>query len=148
MNPQPQLLKLIIVDDDHIVRFLHSSLMEQYGIDPVICANGQEAFDFLDSDSSQQEVRYLVLLDLNMPVLNGWEFLEHCRAKPYADRVQVIVVTSSTYQGDLSRALEYNEVIGFCRKPLRKKNIRAISRMEEIRELWSLVKKQNVVTGG
>jgi len=129
---------VLVVDDDKIVCLLHKKILKKIRIeDPVICFNGKQAIEHLDEQYNKVG-SFVVLLDINMPVMNGWEFLECCKKKPYADRIFVVIVTSSTYKKDFSKALEYRQVIGSCRKPLYVENIRAIKTLDEVKAFWPI----------
>lgn len=121
-----------IVDDDEISSFLIESTLNEINIvdhvDKVY--NGREAINFLAAhcgSSPDQEAEYcpsLVLLDLNMPVMNGFEFLEEF-TKKYAslkDKVHILILTSSLAPNDLDKAKNYH-LAGYLSKPLGKKDL-------------------------
>lgn len=111
-------LKTLIVDDDPIMAFMHEALVEesQLSPQPATASNGKEALDLIhaniDCDTS-----YLVLLDINMPVMNGWQFLEALPEIPFSNQIFVILVTSSVDRSDHERAKNYEHVIDFIEKP-------------------------------
>lgn len=125
-------LEVLIVEDDLIVSRLHKfSLRGIVENEVQICLNGREAIDYLDEIAPARE-RVLVLLDLNMPVMNGWDFLEVCHSKPYVDRLVVVVITSSSYGEDHRKALEYERVVAYYTKPLKRENIPQILQHPEV----------------
>lgn len=81
--------------------------------------NGKHALDFLNTNYSTTN-RYVVLLDINMPVMNGWQFLEAFESISLSkkDNVTIHVVSSSTDHDDKSRALSHASVTEFISKPL------------------------------
>lgn len=112
-------LEILIVDDDAMIRLLHKRQVEKAnsGYPVTLCKHGQEAADYLRANA-KEGVSYLVLLDLNMPVMNGWEFLEECERHFGHLALHIVVVTSSINRMDELRAREYEQVCGFCTKPL------------------------------
>lgn len=124
--------EILIVEDDLIVSRLHKfSLKGALDSEVNIVDNGKEALEYLD-DVAVEKQKILVLLDLNMPVMNGWDFLEACHSRPYIDRLVVVVVTSSLYSDDNKRALKYPRVMGFYTKPLRREHIPQILEHPEV----------------
>lgn len=112
-------IKVLIVEDDTMISFLHKALLKKNKIaqDPLIFKNGKEAWDFLVNDDTDEF--YLILLDLNMPVLNGWQFLDKLTEKDeISKRVKVAIVTSSIDPEDKDKARDYEVVDYFLSKPL------------------------------
>ena len=126
-------LKVLVVDDDEIFVFLHSLLVQENGIssDPIGFENGKTAFDYLNSQDSLID-HYLILLDINMPEMNAWQFLDSIQDKPYADRVLVVIVTSSVDLEDYEKAAEYPQIIKYLEKPLDHKACKQIKSMPVI----------------
>lgn len=82
-------------------------------------ANGQLAFDALRQVAGYTaEIPDLILLDLNMPVMDGWEFLDAFSALVLHKRVRVCVLTSSIHPDDIEKSKTYKEVEGYFPKPL------------------------------
>ena len=90
---------VLIVEDDVATQDVTASALKALGIDAMIASNGQEALDIL-----QKEKPDLVLLDLMMPVMDGFEFLEHFRKLENSEAIPVIVVTAK----DLTREERQN----------------------------------------
>ena len=82
-------------------------------------ADGQQAFDQL-SRALRDEARIpdLILLDLNMPFMDGWDFLDACAGLSAGPAVPVVILTSSIRPHDIERARRYENVKGYFSKPL------------------------------
>lgn len=128
-------MEMILVEDDLIVTRLHKWNINNFiGITPTDFLNGKEAVNYLD-EQARRSKNFLVLLDLNMPVMNGWEFLEICHSRSYANRIYIVVVTSSSYKLDSERARKYDRVVGYYQKPLTIEKLSEIFSLKEIAEL-------------
>ncbi len=114
-------IKILIVEDDPIVSFLHKKLIVKRNIcsSPQNFINGLEALDFICEDSLKDEgIYYLILLDINMPLMNGWEFLEALKEHEVANRTEVVIVTSSPDKSDQEKAKKIDIVADYIEKPL------------------------------
>lgn len=81
--------------------------------------NGQVAFNKLVAATQKNVgVPDLILLDLDMPVMDGWEFLDALTTLPVAKQICVFILTSSIHPDDREKAKQYNVVKGFFSKPL------------------------------
>lgn len=102
-----------------MVAFLHKELLKKQDIcrAPLSFCNGEEALNFLLSETDEQ-VFYLILLDLNMPVMDGWEFLDELEKTEISARTKVAIVTSSVNQADLQMAEQRDIVDIYLTKPL------------------------------
>ncbi|AMJ64088.1 response regulator [Hymenobacter sp. PAMC 26628] len=86
--------------------------------------NGQLAFDqLMGALQSGTTLPDLILLDLDMPVMDGWEFLDAIGHLPIAKQVCVFVLTSSIHPDDVARAKDYRQVKGFFSKPLNNESV-------------------------
>jgi len=111
---------ILLVDDNSEDNLFHQIILKNMNIvnriDIVI--NGLEALVYLKKEN--QIPPELIFLDINMPKMNGWEFLEqykHLDAKQKA-RVVIMILTTSANPDDIKKAKEIEEVTGFETKPL------------------------------
>lgn len=110
---------VLIVDDDDIVLFLHEIMVRESGLsaNPLIFKNGSTALAYLDEKAGREE-KYLILLDINMPVMNGWQLLERLERSEMKDQIVVVVVSSSIDINDARRASSHPLVIDYLEKPV------------------------------
>lgn len=110
---------VLIVDDDQAVRFFHRVIVSQSGLsaEPLSFSNGEEALNFLEKNRNETDI-YLILLDINMPVMSGWELLDEIKDKEYCKQVQAVMVTSSVDNLDQEKAKLYSMVIDVVEKPI------------------------------
>jgi two-component system chemotaxis response regulator CheY len=92
----------LVIDDSRAVRMIIGNILREVGIDVVEAGNGQEA---LRRMTEYPDVG-LVLLDWNMPHMDGLEYLRAVRSQPEYDPVRIMMVTSETEQDQVVRALE------------------------------------------
>ena len=125
--------RILIVDDDEIVLFIHKMIIGECNItsDPLPFDNGRKALDYLN-DNHQEFEKCLILLDLQMPVMNGWQLLDILEEAPFKEKLAVIIVTSSIDSLDRKRSEDYPLVSGFISKPLAMENCGEIRTMLEI----------------
>jgi CheY-like chemotaxis protein len=100
---------VLIVEDDEDLREMMAQLLSLEGFQAATVANGREALEYLH-DRARPDV---ILLDLMMPVMDGWEFRRHQQADPAIAPVPVIVLSAL----DQSRAANL-EATAFLKKPL------------------------------
>jgi CheY-like chemotaxis protein len=116
---------ILLVDDDPDDNYIHQLVIEGWGhCDQVrIAENGPDALAYLTNTTAPGYCRpEVILLDINMPGMNGFEFLEeyHLLAEQLKSNVVVMMLTTSLNPSDINRAGQYNEVTGYRNKPLTK----------------------------
>lgn len=109
--------KVVLVDDDAVVLFLHNVLVKRSCLPPVAfsCKNAREA---LEEIRGNREENYLIFLDINMPVMNGWEFLDAIQHEQFPGNIFVAIVTSSINSQDRRKAEQYSQFLHYLEKPL------------------------------
>ena len=119
----PPLRCILLVDDDPTTNYLNRKLLTKLGVtDHVLTAfNGQEALAAVHAHCQADSATHpdLILLDVNMPLMNGFEFLAAYRELPPAQQRATVVVmlTSSLHPRDVERA-QHLPIAGFLTKPL------------------------------
>jgi len=129
-------LKVLIVEDDEVFILLNKRMVAKSGLcdEPLSFHDGKEALDYLDGPLSEED-SYLILLDINMPVMNGWEFLDSIQSMAISNLIAVIMVTSSIESIDQERAMQYPQVVDYFEKPLRVENFNRIMLLPKIASL-------------
>tara|TARA_B100001063_G_C16611138_1_gene475806 strand:+ start:447 stop:851 length:405 start_codon:yes stop_codon:yes gene_type:complete len=117
------MLRTLIIDDDEIVTFLQRKIVSkcELDLDPYTFKDAHKALDFLENESDK-EVDYLIMLDINMPKMTGWEFLKKLKLVSGNERFYVVMVTSSIDRKDKRNAAEDPHVIDFIEKPVSAKH--------------------------
>lgn len=120
---------VLIVDDSEPDQFLTKTVIQKY--DPTIevhqVYNGEEALEFLDSFDGKID---LILLDINMPRMNGHEFLEAYNEKDEKSSV-IVMLTSSDQDLDKEKASRFDCVIKYFQKPLSVDDLTMVAELDK-----------------
>ena len=95
--------KAMVVDDSRVMRLILADALSEAGYEVCQAANGKQALATLESNQSDVS---LVLVDWNMPEMNGLEFVRCVRAKPRFSQVVLMMVTTETEVDQIAKALE------------------------------------------
>jgi CheY-like chemotaxis protein len=124
-----KLSSILLVDDDKTTNFLNQLLLNDLGVaQQVLTAeNGQEALRIIQEQCESNDCPTLILLDVNMPVMNGFEFLEAYQELSFSRKQSTIVImlTTSLHPRDVKR-LTGMPIQGFLNKPLTKAMIQEL----------------------
>ena len=115
-----EMKKILLVDDDPVFQAVARKMIESCQlVDYIISSfrNGKEALDHLKGVTSSPDDS-LVLLDLNMPVMNGWEFLEELKKYPLLQSLKVVIVSSSPNAEDIKLSRSIEQVLDYVLKPM------------------------------
>ncbi|MFN3908310.1 MAG: response regulator [Flavobacterium sp.] len=96
---------ILIVDDDLIVKFIHQKLIQKTLPNEVVQSflNTKEALDFF-LKSTNEAIKYLVFLDINLLPFNAWEWIVLLRENQVANQVEIILIFSSVDIEDMDKA--------------------------------------------
>lgn len=110
-------MKVLLIDDNPIDLMIHQKLvqrtLENVTIEKVM--SGEAAIEFLDT---AEQLPDIVLLDIKMPIMNGFEFLEAIKTRDYIKKLIIYMVSSSIDPKDIQMAEESDMVKAFLEKPL------------------------------
>jgi CheY-like chemotaxis protein len=132
-----RVLNILLVEDDEVDVMNVRRAFERNNVsNPLyVAGNGLEALEMLRDGTVPRE-RRLILLDLNMPKMNGIEFLQALRADPELAAAPVVVLTTSNDDQDKIDAYNLN-VAGYLLKPVTFSNF--CERMTTLNKYWTLV---------
>ncbi len=118
-----------IIDDDPIFIFGIKKIMELIGFSKSIMVfqNGEEALNNLKAViSANEKLPDVILLDLNMPILDGWQFLDEFVKIPCEKKIIIYIVSSSVDPEDMLRAKSYELVSDYIVKPVTVEKLKVV----------------------
>ncbi|MDF0709045.1 response regulator [Flagellimonas okinawensis] len=124
--------EIYLVDDEELINTINAIQFRKLGLEDKIRSftNPELALDGLRFREDHSE-RLIVFLDINMPEMTGFEFLEFMQLERLPSQIDVVIVTSSDREDDLETAKKYTEYVrGFVKKPLRKEDIQNYLEMD------------------
>ncbi len=124
MNGEAKNEKVVLfVDDDEISNFVSVKTLEDARIaDRILSVTGaREALDLIkEGINGNGPIPDLIFLDINMPIMSGWDFLEEYKEirDQVGKKIYIIILTSSVYKHDKAKAATYEDVDDYTLKPL------------------------------
>ncbi|WP_406683447.1 response regulator [Seonamhaeicola sp. MEBiC1930] len=127
-------LKILLVEDDMIEVMKFNRVIENHHTRPNIVEanNGEEALKILDNKANLPDI---ILLDLNMPKINGLEFLRILKNDDVLKYIPAIVLSTSSNEKDLVECYKAG-IAGYVLKPLKYEDY--VARIESLLDYWSL----------
>jgi CheY-like chemotaxis protein len=128
---------ILCVDDDPITLMLCKMVIShsEFAKTIITAQNGEEALNYFDDlklnnlGAAISDYPKLIFLDLNMPVMGGWEFLDHFSKEEYRsafNECKVIVLSSTIDPDDIRKAKTYPMVLDFLSKPISKEMLEGL----------------------
>lgn len=115
--------KLLLIDDDPVTNIINKRIINRHlSLQVIVFTDAHEALDQLKEWSATrwQEFPDIIFLDINMPQIDGWDFLNEFEKLPahVQQKCRIIVLTSSIDFSDIKRSKTYSSVTDFISKPL------------------------------
>lgn len=122
-------IHICLIDDDEIQNFINEKIIQRFIPSSQISKylSAQAAIDDLRASKIKPDV---ILLDINMPIMNGWDFMEVLQKDHLYNLnghiVKIYILSSSKDPSDIEKATEYPSLLGFFHKPLTQPNIQKL----------------------
>ena len=116
------MIKVLLVEDDETTNFLSKMVLKHVGVQHVDeVQNGKAAREYLAKACPD-----FIFLDVNMPVMDGWSFLDEKIDRNYCPKAKIAMLTSSIRSSDRERARKYKCVVEYLEKPLTQAKVQSI----------------------
>ncbi len=111
-----------IIDDDSIFVFVLKKLLEKNEnfVQVRDFKNGEDVLDILQNNTEFPDI---ILLDINMPVVDGWQFLQKLEELPNKENLRVFVMSSSIDVADVEKSKEFTTVKNYISKPINQEKL-------------------------
>ena len=132
-------LIICIIDDDDVYQFTITKAIKKNSIVKkiLVFSDGKEGIDFLiDNIANVEDIPDIIFLDINMPIMDGWQFLEeYVKLKPrVGKKVTIYMISSSVDPVDVTRAKAMSEISDYLIKPIKS---------EQVSEIIEKIKSEN-----
>lgn len=117
--------KILLIDDDCLAHFISKKLFQgQYPEeDTIFFDSALPALDYLKMNKHREDILYVILLDINMPAINGWQFMELLKDQYSNLNFKIHLLSSSIDKEDQRKAQECDYVHSYIVKPLNKTRV-------------------------
>ncbi len=103
--------KVLVVDDNHAILAAVGAALGEYGIETDAAHNGKQALEKLEAQSGEVEGYKAIILDIIMPIMDGWEVLAALKENPEWQNIPVVVLTGRVNTAeDIAQITEYDGV--------------------------------------
>jgi len=130
-----------VIDDDPIVRMIHEKVVKSglYSENPIIHADGADVIEYLKKEAGESAL-HLLLLDINMPGIDGWGVLNYIQSSEIEEKCAVVMLSSSSDGEDLKKSFKYSFVYDYIEKPLNNYKIEKIKSLSPIKDYFKRLK--------
>lgn len=107
---------ILLIDDDDISNILNQMVITIADPDVklIVFSNAVDAFTYLEE--GKEPLPDFILLDINMPIMDGWQFAKKCEA--LNSRLKIIVLSSSDDESDMNKIKSFDNIIQYVIKPM------------------------------
>lgn len=117
--------RVLLIEDDDTSNFIAKRALKRSGFENVeVALNGRDGFNFIENSCPD-----IILLDINMPIMDGWEFLEENKTKTPCKGIKIAMLTSSIHPNDRQKAESYSCVVAYIEKPLTTAKIKSLQKI-------------------
>lgn len=116
-----QNLNIFLVDDDHIYQFTAKKTLESMGLIERVSMfpDGEKALGFIKEHISEPEnLPDIIFLDINMPIMDGWQFVDEFQRLSLPKKIALYMVSSSVDENDMKRSKEFGVIDDYIIKPV------------------------------
>jgi CheY-like chemotaxis protein len=132
------LTRCLLVDDNPIDVLINTRILQKLELVSYVDSvdSGMAALAYLEACQKTKQYPEVILLDVDMPVMNGFEFLSECFSKGLLGEssVKIIMLTSSIHPLDQLKAKAY-PIVGYLNKPLKAQSLRTVMQLSESKSL-------------
>ncbi|PHR97425.1 MAG: response regulator [Leeuwenhoekiella sp.] len=116
--------KVLLVEDSETTNFINKLVLNSAGIlDINEVLNGLDAYNYILRNCPD-----VILLDIDMPVMDGWEFLKEKEMKALCMHAKVVMLTSSTHPKDKKMAENHPSIVAYLEKPLTLEKVKEVTK--------------------
>ena len=107
-----------LIDDDPIFVFALSKMLKRLNLfsEITVFENGKAALDAIEQEPSR--LPDVIFLDLNMPIMDGWQFLEKIEGTQFVNKLEILVLSSTVDPHDIDRIGKHSKIKTFLPKPI------------------------------
>lgn len=112
--------KVLLIDDDEIVNSINRVIINhaRFADDIRTITEASDALSFIREEENPENLPDIIFLDLNMPDMDGWDFVEAFDELNLEKTIKIVMLTSSISQADQKKADSYETICAFLSKPL------------------------------
>ncbi|NEV92665.1 response regulator [Psychroflexus sp. YR1-1] len=129
--------EVLNVDDDKMVLFIHEKMMTHSGFSssPKSFEDAYQTLAYINKHKAEDK-KFIVFLDINMPNLDGWEFMVELEKQRLDKYCYILVMTSSIDPSDKEKAATFAAAIGFVEKPISIDKLNDLKQKKELQPFF------------